>query len=515
MVEECLTDAWNPSPRLQPSQSLSFALVPFAFRRLRSHDELRACKKITKQSSFNVLLCLTRNSLQLKAFTPSTPSQSLVESRKRRASSAMDSSNDLELDLPHRKLARPPPFLRTQSSPSPPTNASRALQPASLADTFLSTLPVPVLVFTPSLRLHSINEAGQSAFGILDGAGVAGLGGAEQFFFTSAGLPGSTPLEKIRQEFSRMASSGTTWGNGDCLELRSVSGVRWRAEATVRSFVPPATPTERHTPSLDTEASRHWYSVVLLRQIPVDINLSSQLVSRPLLTRQVLSNGSLDLLDLRSNTPNHPNEHDDTPAPTPTLRSTNSDVKWPIQDDSSEGGWAHAVPATPQPVKDASAPSPYEPTTPLASGPLPTPLARLSSSFGKRPTALPPPLPTPRSPTPDLPQLLQLATWNNLPKTGVIFADSTISSGFVNGVARELLMGVPASTEHGSSEEWWKSGYWSTEDTWSAASANSQQSGFFSNLSSGSSGVPTDLLYSSIIKACVLKSICSIVVLRG
>ncbi|GAA6024115.1 hypothetical protein JCM11491_001095 [Sporobolomyces phaffii] len=154
-----------------------------------------------------------------------------------------------------------------------------------------------------------------------------------------------------------------------------------------------------------------------------------------------------------------------------------------------------------------------------------------------RPTALPP-LP-PKSPhaTPDPTSLLQFSALANLPKTGVIMADSDVASGYVNALARELLMGVPAvepasTTTTDSSpqsddlpEEWWNFGHWSVEDEpWSSVSGasgsvNSSTSGpFFSGTGAGASGGAAgspaagatdrgnpfearDLMYSAIIAA--------------
>ncbi|GAA5842934.1 hypothetical protein JCM11251_002938 [Rhodosporidiobolus azoricus] len=102
-----------------------------------------------------------------------------------------------------------------------------------------------------------------------------------------------------------------------------------------------------------------------------------------------------------------------------------------------------------------------------------------------RPTALPPIPAKPPPSQPDLPSLLKYATLANLPNCGVIISDADLASGYVNGLARELLMGVPASegvsspTKEGGSnggmrDEWWNLGAWSVDDEpWSSMSASS------------------------------------------
>ncbi|SCV73981.1 BQ2448_6411 [Microbotryum intermedium] len=128
-----------------------------------------------------------------------------------------------------------------------------------------------------------------------------------------------------------------------------------------------------------------------------------------------------------------------------------------------------------------------------------------------RPTALPPPAPKPHVTPPEPSFLLKFAALSSLPKTGVIIADSDLASGFVNSIARELLMGVPADTasaaprqqsstspagENSSSSgagggsapmasdseslnDWWSAGAWSSEDGWSAFSSSTSSSSFF------------------------------------
>ncbi|GAA5957761.1 hypothetical protein JCM3765_003757 [Sporobolomyces pararoseus] len=148
--------------------------------------------------------------------------------------------------------------------------------------------------------------------------------------------------------------------------------------------------------------------------------------------------------------------------------------------------------------------------------PPPIPLA------SPRPTALPP-LP-PKSPNfkPDHTSLLQFSALANLPKTGVIIADPEVSSGYVNALARELLMGVPATDQATPNspmsedlpEEWWNFGHWSVEDEpWSSVSGasgsvNSSTSGpFFPSVASPAAVDRSnpfeakDLMYSAIIAA--------------
>ncbi|GAA6033927.1 hypothetical protein JCM8097_000412 [Rhodosporidiobolus ruineniae] len=97
-----------------------------------------------------------------------------------------------------------------------------------------------------------------------------------------------------------------------------------------------------------------------------------------------------------------------------------------------------------------------------------------------RPTALPPLPILPPNPKPDLPSLLKFAAMANLPNTGVILADNELASGYVNPLARELLMGVPASdgTSTGAGkDDWWNLGFWSAEEEpWSSMSASTQAS---------------------------------------
>ncbi|KDE04642.1 hypothetical protein MVLG_04941 [Microbotryum lychnidis-dioicae p1A1 Lamole] len=161
------------------------------------------------------------------------------------------------------------------------------------------------------------------------------------------------------------------------------------------------------------------------------------------------------------------------------------------------------------------------PPTAAATIPIPAPATR-SPLFGKvpgdptvpsspRPTALPPPAPKPHVTPPEPSFLLKFAALSSLPKTGVIIADSDLASGFVNSIARELLMGVPAdaatmsprqpnstpsagenSSSTGASggsapvasdsehlNDWWSAGAWSSEDGWSAFSSSTSSSSFF------------------------------------
>ncbi|GAA5820583.1 hypothetical protein JCM10212_006418 [Sporobolomyces blumeae] len=139
-----------------------------------------------------------------------------------------------------------------------------------------------------------------------------------------------------------------------------------------------------------------------------------------------------------------------------------------------------------------------------------------------RPTALPP-LPDKAPPAkPEAAALLQFAALANLPKTGVILADSDISSGYVNALARELLMGVPAvdgdmpnsPMSEDLPDDWWNFGYWSTEEEpWSSvsgASGASNSSGpFFASTSAYSPSISErtnpfdakDLMFQAIIEA--------------
>ncbi|GAA5902646.1 uncharacterized protein JCM6883_007193 [Sporobolomyces salmoneus] len=139
-----------------------------------------------------------------------------------------------------------------------------------------------------------------------------------------------------------------------------------------------------------------------------------------------------------------------------------------------------------------------------------------------RPTALPP-LP-PKSPNskPDPTALLQFSALANLPKTGVIISDPEVASGYVNALAREILMGVPAvdsatpdsPMSEDLPEEWWNFGHWSVDDEpWSSVSGasgsvNSSTSGpFFSGVASPAAVDRSnpfeakDLMYSAIIAA--------------
>ncbi|GJN92975.1 hypothetical protein Rhopal_006020-T1 [Rhodotorula paludigena] len=225
-------------------------------------------------------------------------------------------------------MTRPaPPFLRTNSSPSSVSSAHITF-PASRTDTgfdavassLLHALPLPHLVFDSFLRLHSLNDAARSTFGITSGHGgpsAAGAdfppGGADVFFCVTqemqaraaAQAEASLPAEaKIRLELERLADRQEdrerghggaaidwSWGEGDKVELKSgkVPGMRWAAEVKVTRFYPPsANPTARRSssaerekeqmhdwlnkgrhgstqPSFTPSASSAWYSVLLLR----------------------------------------------------------------------------------------------------------------------------------------------------------------------------------------------------------------------------------------------------------
>ncbi|GAA5846240.1 hypothetical protein JCM9279_005870 [Rhodotorula babjevae] len=97
-----------------------------------------------------------------------------------------------------------------------------------------------------------------------------------------------------------------------------------------------------------------------------------------------------------------------------------------------------------------------------------------------RPTALPPIPDRPPQVKPDPPALLKFAALANLPNTGIIIADTDLQSGFVNALARELLMGVPATdgaSDAAADTEWWTQGQWSVdEEPWSSASGATQAS---------------------------------------
>ncbi|GAA5915126.1 hypothetical protein JCM5296_002300 [Sporobolomyces johnsonii] len=205
-------------------------------------------------------------------------------------------------------MSRPPPYLRTQSSPtlppapSPtsstfigaPTRSSRPQQ-LSLADSLLETLPLPHLVFDPFLRLASFNDAASSVFGLASGGQGFALsssgsstpsaaaplvfppGGADTFFCLHSAMKGATVEDKIRGELERLAEAceererdgGQGWGEGVKVELKSgrVPGLKWEAEAKVRRFVPPGEEADHSV--LDWSgrqpAKAYWFSVLLLR----------------------------------------------------------------------------------------------------------------------------------------------------------------------------------------------------------------------------------------------------------
>lgn len=94
-----------------------------------------------------------------------------------------------------------------------------------------------------------------------------------------------------------------------------------------------------------------------------------------------------------------------------------------------------------------------------------------------RPTALPPIPDRPPPVKPDQPAILKFAALASLPNTGIIIADSDLMSGYVNALARELLMGVPATDGEAHDGEWWTQGQWSVdEEPWSSASGATQAS---------------------------------------
>lgn len=151
-----------------------------------------------------------------------------------------------------------------------------------------------------------------------------------------------------------------------------------------------------------------------------------------------------------------------------------------------------------------------------------------ATAHSPRPTSLPPPAPKPRAVRPDPSQLLRFATLGSLPKTGVIIADADLATGFVNPLARELLMGVPsrkytnttggtkrkaaAAARRDADEDeddamdggegdderrgnvdldgaWWNSGWWSADDSWSSLSSGT--TGTASNGGAGGSAAGT------------------------
>ncbi|GAA5938607.1 hypothetical protein JCM3775_002171 [Rhodotorula graminis] len=105
-----------------------------------------------------------------------------------------------------------------------------------------------------------------------------------------------------------------------------------------------------------------------------------------------------------------------------------------------------------------------------------------------RPTALPPIPDRPAQVKPEPPALLKFAALANLPNTGIIIADTDLQTGFVNALARELLMGVPSNdgtSDAAADAEWWTQGQWSVdEEPWSSTSgatqASSSSQAFFS-----------------------------------
>ncbi|GAA5934087.1 hypothetical protein JCM10213_008521 [Rhodosporidiobolus nylandii] len=161
--------------------------------------------------------------------------------------------------------AKPSPSPPASNSPSPTAAPSTAIH-----SIVLHTLPLPHLVFDSSLRLHSLNDAARSVFGVTSGHGGPSHGGgdfppggADVFFCVTGEMAGSRPGEKIRNELHRLASKqeererdgagGVSavdwgWGEGDRVEMKSgrIAGLRWAVEAKVTRFVPPS-PTSGET----------------------------------------------------------------------------------------------------------------------------------------------------------------------------------------------------------------------------------------------------------------------------
>ncbi|GAA6014356.1 hypothetical protein JCM10207_005431 [Rhodosporidiobolus poonsookiae] len=162
-------------------------------------------------------------------------------------------------------MSRPPPFLRTQSNPTFSSSSPRPAPPPpppTFHSALLHSLPLPHLLFDSSLRLHSLNDAARTVFGVTSGGGYGGAdfppGGADVFFcVTPAMKEGKTASDKLRNELERLADrqdererdclSGAgggaewSWGEGDRVELKSgrVPGLRWAAEVKVTRFAPP------------------------------------------------------------------------------------------------------------------------------------------------------------------------------------------------------------------------------------------------------------------------------------
>ncbi|KAK4048495.1 hypothetical protein OIO90_005826 [Microbotryomycetes sp. JL221] len=166
-------------------------------------------------------------------------------------------------------MARPPPFLRTQSSPTLGPQALLSSTRNSLADTVLDNLPLPHVIIAPTLAIHSINHAARSAFGLpehrtpfegqLDKPGSAQLLFAdfsgtdhtnEDTLVTPVSPPSSAqPLIKDASNddslllglLQRLASTNQqNWCSGDAVELRSALGVSWWAEVRVQAILPEA-----------------------------------------------------------------------------------------------------------------------------------------------------------------------------------------------------------------------------------------------------------------------------------
>ncbi|KAK4049786.1 hypothetical protein OIV83_003842 [Microbotryomycetes sp. JL201] len=531
-------------------------------------------------------------------------------------------------------MAKPPPFLRTQSSP---TLGPQALSPSSrqaLADTVLDSLPLPHVVVSPTLAIHSINSAARAAFGFpkhrtpfdsqLDKAGAA------KMLFAAKDAKDAADEELLQQLASIANATERDWSSGEAVELRSALGMSWWAEVRVQAIRPDAAadPAPRiadsrrgskldlvewsltsssnpptsfdssadgsgtATPALSNSDNCEWYSILLLRPLPARSLASPPPGGAP--TRQ----------------PSPPRITDPTADQTPTLASSQSlnPFSQPVQPHAPGGNQPATIdpidksatatrsknplrlsalpsPATP-PLSSAGTGSsrssrgsmlsngtiattssfqtsihsqaPSTPPRPVLPSGLPTELLgmgisvtsagiQLSQSVpiesvnredissgsptmssnlavrrgsSPRPHVLPPP-PEPVQPKkPEPIDLLKLAALSSLPKTGVIVSDSELAYGFVNDLAREILMGVPAtrnSTSPGPKHrpehlsDWWNAGFWSADDAWSSLSSGTattvsggENRSFFPPGSSHSDGRANpfegkDLMHSAII----------------
>ncbi|GAA5862383.1 hypothetical protein JCM8547_007623 [Rhodosporidiobolus lusitaniae] len=167
-------------------------------------------------------------------------------------------------------MTRPPPYFRTHSSPafSSSSSSSESPCPASsrppptLHSALLHSLPLPHLLFSPTLHLHSLNDAARYVFGVTSGHGGPSHGGgdfppggADSFFCVTEDMKGKGAQDKIRRELERLAQSEEeraagggggggewAWGEGGRVELKSgrVPGLRWAAEVKVTKIVPPS-----------------------------------------------------------------------------------------------------------------------------------------------------------------------------------------------------------------------------------------------------------------------------------